>query len=73
MNHFSLPHESLNKIQKSDTFHRNFMGYTTTQSKVLLGLGASSISDSWTAFAQNIKEIENYIETVYNGQLPVFK
>jgi len=38
-----------------------------------LGLGASSISDSWTAFAQNIKEIETYIETVNNGQLPVFK
>lgn len=73
MDHFSLPNDSLNKAQKNGTLHRNFMGYTTTQSKVLLGLGASSISDSWTAFAQNIKEIENYIETVNNGQLPVFK
>jgi oxygen-independent coproporphyrinogen-3 oxidase len=73
MDHFSLPNDSLNKAQKSGTLHRNFMGYTTTQSKVLLGLGASSISDSWTAFAQNIKEIETYIETVNNGQLPVFK
>jgi len=49
------------------------MGYTTTQSKVLLGLGASSISDSWTAFAQNIKEIEPYIEKVNGGELPIFK
>jgi oxygen-independent coproporphyrinogen-3 oxidase len=73
MDHFSLPNDSLNKAQKSGTLHRNFMGYTTTISKVLLGLGASSISDSWTAFAQNIKEIETYIETVNNGQLPVFK
>lgn len=73
MDHFSLPHDSLYKAQENGTLHRNFMGYTTTQSKVLLGLGASSISDSWTAFAQNIKEIEPYIETVNSGQFPVFK
>lgn len=73
MDHFSLPHDSLYKAQENGTLHRNFMGYTTTQSKVLLGLGASSISDSWTAFAQNIKEIEPYIETVNGGELPVFK
>lgn len=73
MDHFSLPHDSLYKAQGNGTLHRNFMGYTTTQSKVLLGLGASSISDSWTAFAQNIKEIEPYIEKVNAGELPVFK
>lgn len=73
MDHFSLPHDSLYKAQENGTLHRNFMGYTTTQSKVLLGLGASSISDSWTAFAQNIKEIEPYIETINSGKLPVFK
>lgn len=73
MDHFSLPHDSLYKAQENGTLHRNFMGYTTTQSKVLLGLGASSISDSWTAFAQNIKEIEPYIEKVNGGELPVLK
>lgn len=49
------------------------MGYTTTQSKVLLGLGASSISDSWTAFGQNIKEVETYIESLTQGELPIVK
>lgn len=73
MDHFALPQDNLYKAQENGTLHRNFMGYTTTQSKVLLGLGASSISDSWTAFAQNIKEIDAYIETVNAGQLPVFK
>lgn len=73
MDHFALPHDTLNKAQENGTLHRNFMGYTTTQSKVLLGLGASSISDSWTAFAQNIKEIEPYIEKVNAGELPIFK
>jgi oxygen-independent coproporphyrinogen III oxidase len=73
MDHFALPQDNLYKAQENGTLHRNFMGYTTTQSKVLLGLGASSISDSWTAFAQNIKEIDAYIETVNAGELPVFK
>jgi oxygen-independent coproporphyrinogen-3 oxidase len=73
MDHFALPDDNLYKSQENGTLHRNFMGYTTTQSKVLLGLGASSISDSWTAFAQNIKEIDAYIETLNTGELPVFK
>lgn len=73
IDHFALPTDNLYKSQEINTLHRNFMGYTTTQSKVLLGLGASSISDSWTAFAQNIKEIDIYIETVNAGNLPVFK
>jgi oxygen-independent coproporphyrinogen III oxidase len=73
MDHFALPEDNLYKAQENGILHRNFMGYTTTQSKVLLGLGASSISDSWTAFAQNIKEIDAYIETVNAGELPVFK
>lgn len=73
MDHFSLPEDNLYKAQENSTLHRNFMGYTTTQSKVLLGLGASSISDSWTAFAQNIKEIDVYMSTVNEGELPVFK
>ncbi|CAH0997863.1 Oxygen-independent coproporphyrinogen III oxidase [Emticicia aquatica] len=73
MDHFALPQDNLYKAQENGTLHRNFMGYTTTQSQVLLGLGASSISDSWTAFTQNIKEIDVYIDTVNAGELPVFK
>lgn len=73
MDHFSLPHDSLYKAQENGTLHRNFMGYTTTQSKIMLGLGASSISDSWTAFAQNDKKIDQYIEKINSGKLPVSK
>ena len=73
MDHFALSHDSMFKALQDGILHRNFMGYTTTQSKVLLGLGASSISDSWTAFAQNIKEVEGYVEAVSAGELPVFK
>ena len=36
------------------------MGYTTSPSKILLGLGASSISDIHFAYGQNDKRIDAY-------------
>ncbi len=39
----------------------------------MVGLGCSSISDSWTAFAQNLKTVEEYTQAVQSGRLPVFK
>jgi oxygen-independent coproporphyrinogen-3 oxidase len=73
MDHFSLPSDSLYSANMMKTLHRNFMGYTTSSSSLLIGLGASSISDTWTAFAQNVKTVEEYIREVNNGNLPVFK
>ncbi|GAB3511493.1 oxygen-independent coproporphyrinogen III oxidase [Spirosoma knui] len=73
MDHFALPHDSLYKALQNGTLHRNFMGYTTTQTRVLLGLGASSISDVWSAFAQNEKNVDAYISQALAGELPVFR
>ncbi|MFD2933494.1 coproporphyrinogen III oxidase [Spirosoma flavum] len=73
MDHFARPHDSLYKAMQAGTLHRNFMGYTTTQTRVLLGLGASSISDVWSAFSQNEKGIDAYIDRVIAGQLPLLR
>lgn len=73
MDHFALPHDSLHQAMQTGTLHRNFMGYTTTQTRVLLGLGASSISDVWSAFAQNEKDIDAYLNQVMSGQLPLLR
>ncbi len=73
MDHFALPHDSLYKAMETGTLHRNFMGYTTTQTHVLLGLGASSISDVWTGFAQNEKDLDAYITRVMAGELPLLR
>jgi oxygen-independent coproporphyrinogen-3 oxidase len=73
MDHFSLKTDSLYKASQNKRLHRNFMGYTSNYTRLLIGLGASSISDSWTAFAQNIKTVEEYKETVDKGILPVVK
>lgn len=71
--HFALQHDSLNTAAKNGTINRNFMGYTITKNRLLIGLGASSISDSWNMFVQNEKKVEEYSRRVNNGELPFFK
>jgi oxygen-independent coproporphyrinogen-3 oxidase len=71
MDHFALLNDALFDASKNGKLHRNFMGYTTTQSKLLIGLGASSISDSWNAFAQNEKTVEAYEEKIREGLWPL--
>ena len=73
MDHFSLPGDSLYKAYSEKKLHRNFMGYTTTNTRLLLGLGVSSIGDSWTGFAQNVKVFEDYVQMVNDGQLPIVR
>jgi len=73
MDHFALPTDELAKAATHDTLHRNFMGYTTQPSQILIGLGASAISDVWEGFAQNAKSVEAYLQRVRMGQLPVFR
>lgn len=71
MDHFALPSDKLFDAVSNGTMHRNFMGYTTTQSKLIIALGASSISDAWTAFAQNEEEVEEYQEKISLGLFPI--
>ncbi len=73
MDHFALKSDGLYKAKLKNTLHRNFMGYTDSSTRLLIGLGASSISDSWYAFAQNIKMVEEYQEAVEAGKFPIFK
>jgi oxygen-independent coproporphyrinogen-3 oxidase len=73
MDHFALDSDSLYISMKAATLHRNFMGYTTNQTKLIIGLGMSSIGDSWYGYAQNLKSVESYTQTVNKGELPVFR
>ncbi len=73
MDHFALPKDSLYKAMKTKKLHRNFMGYTAGKTELMIGLGMSSISDSWYAFAQNEKSIETYTEKVNKGLIPIFR
>ncbi|MFM6976716.1 MAG: coproporphyrinogen-III oxidase family protein, partial [Sphingobacteriaceae bacterium] len=73
MDHFTLISDSLYEAKESGKLHRNFMGYTHQYSQLMIGLGVSSISDTWYAFAQNVKKVEDYICLVNDGHFPVFK
>lgn len=73
MDHFALKSDSLYKAEQTGKLHRNFMGYTHHYTQLMLSLGVSSISDTWFAFAQNVKKVEDYLELVDKGILPIFK
>src|SRR5690606_8047607 len=73
MDHFALPGDALALAQASGDLHRNFMGYTTTQTDLLIGLGASAISDAYYGYAQNAKKVEDYSSRVEEGDLAVWK
>lgn len=73
MDHFSLPHDSLFQAWSEGTLHRNFMGYTTSQTDLLIGLGTSAISEAKYAFAQNLKNVEQYQQHISRHELAVFR
>ncbi len=70
MDHFALHSDPLAIAARENRLHRNFMGYTTTQSRLLIGLGVSSISDAAIAYAQNTRELSTYLKQVAAGQWP---
>lgn len=73
MDHFALPTDQLYRAARRSKLHRNFMGYTDRYTQLMVGLGASSISDSWTAFVQNEKGVEAYQKQIAQGQLSIVK
>ena len=73
MDHFALEHDSMYQSFQQGSLHRNFMGYTSSKTKVMIGLGLSSISDSWYSFAQNEKTLEDYYARLEQNEIPVFK
>lgn len=73
MDHFSLEHDDLYQSLINGKIHRNFMGYSSSKTQLMVGLGMSSISDSWYAFAQNEKSVEEYQRMVGEGIIPVVK
>jgi oxygen-independent coproporphyrinogen-3 oxidase len=73
MDHFALKKDDLYQALVNKSLHRNFMGYTTQKSSLVVGLGASAISDTWSAFGQNIKAVEAYRAAVEEGKFPIFR
>ncbi len=73
MDHFALENDTMFISAKEGKLHRNFMGYTASKTQLMIGLGVSSISDNWYAFAQNEKTIEDYYARLEQNELPILR
>ncbi|KAA9340915.1 oxygen-independent coproporphyrinogen III oxidase [Adhaeribacter soli] len=73
MDHFAKPTDDLYLAKQENRLHRNFMGYTTNATKLLIGLGVSSISDAHYGYMQNVKTVEEYYALLKQEQLPLLK
>jgi oxygen-independent coproporphyrinogen-3 oxidase len=73
MDHFALKKDRMYIASKEGKLHRNFMGYTASKTQLMIGLGTSSISDSWYGFAQNEKNTADYYARLTKNELPVCK
>ena len=73
MDHFALEKDSLHWATITKKVHRNFMGYTTSHTELMIGLGVSAISDAWCGFVQNEKKVEDYYKKIEAKVFPFFK
>ncbi|WNB18313.1 oxygen-independent coproporphyrinogen III oxidase [Marivirga arenosa] len=71
MDHFALADDELYLAKEEGYLNRNFMGYTTGQNQLMIGLGCSAISSTGTAFVQNEKTVEKYQDSILNQELPL--
>ncbi|WP_413794764.1 MULTISPECIES: oxygen-independent coproporphyrinogen III oxidase [unclassified Pseudomonas] len=69
MDHFALPDDELAIAQEEATLQRNFQGYTTHGHCDLIGLGVSAISQIGDLYCQNSSDLNQYQNTLADGQL----
>jgi oxygen-independent coproporphyrinogen III oxidase len=73
MDHFARPEDSLVKAQRNKSLWRNFQGYTTHRHADIYAFGASAISQTETAYAQNEKRLVAYQKKIDCGELATEK
>ncbi|MCX6230088.1 MAG: oxygen-independent coproporphyrinogen III oxidase [Bacteroidetes bacterium] len=65
IDHFAHPDDQLAIAYKNKKLHRNFQGYCTLETTgQVYGFGASSITQLWGAYAQNIKSAALYMDAI---------
>lgn len=74
LDHFVKEEDELYTALQTFSLHRNFQGYCTRRTTgQVYAFGATAISQLSTAYAQNTKDLAEYIETVNTGHIPVRK
>lgn len=73
LDHFAFPRDSLATAQAAGSLHRNFQGYTTDTSDVLIGFGASAIGRLNQGYVQNDAATQSYCTQIGRGDLATEK
>jgi oxygen-independent coproporphyrinogen-3 oxidase len=73
MDHFALPGDALAVAKRQGRLHRNFQGYSTQADCDLIALGVSSIGRIGSTYSQNAKMMEEYVDLLDQGHLPVVR
>jgi len=73
MDHFAKPDDELAIAQREGRLYRNFQGYSTHSECDMVGFGITSIGRVGDAYIQNVKQLDQYAESLEKDDLPVFK
>jgi oxygen-independent coproporphyrinogen-3 oxidase len=73
MDHFAKPGDDLARAQRQGRLHRNFQGYSTHADSDLLAFGVSAIGKVGPTYAQNLKTLDDYYQSIDRGILPVMR
>ncbi|MBB4611463.1 oxygen-independent coproporphyrinogen III oxidase [Sphingomonas yabuuchiae] len=65
--HFAKPHDPLALAAANDTLSRNFQGFTDDPAEILIGLGASAISEFPDRLLQNAKKAGDWHQAIGAG------
>jgi oxygen-independent coproporphyrinogen-3 oxidase len=67
LDHFALPDDDMVVALRDGTLRRNFQGYTTDASDIMLGFGASAIGRLPHGYVQNEVNTRAYLELIASG------
>jgi len=70
---FARDGDPITTAHKAGTLHRNWIGYTSSPGRSLIGLGSSATSDLSTICVRNQTSIEHWRSALERGELPVDK
>ena len=73
LDHFALPDDEMARAARAGRLRRNFQGYTTDASDILLGFGASAIGRLPQGYVQNQVHTRAYRQSIAGDRLATAK
>lgn len=73
IDHFARADDALAIAMRKRTLTRNFQGYVTDATDVLIGVGSSAISQFPQGYAQNSAHAVDYRNLIASGKLPIIR